>query len=251
MTLLPWLVPLALLIGGLGGLLGLRVLFRSRAVTKLVGARWSGQLVLLVLTAALAIAVVLTLPVGDSTREQLLGLFGIVLTGAIGLSSTTFLGNALAGLMLRALNNYRPGDFLRVGEHFGRVSEQGLLHTEVQTEDGDLTTLPNLYVITNPVTVVREKGTIVSATVSLGYDVHRATAERHLLDAARAAELRDPFVQVVDLGDFAVGYRVAGFLEDVSKLVSRRSRLRCAMLDALHGAAVEALGAVLVAGTLR
>ena len=38
---------------------------------------------------------------------------------------------------------------------FGRVTERGLFHTEIQTEDRDLVTLPNLYLVTNPVKVVR------------------------------------------------------------------------------------------------
>ena len=163
----------------------------------------------------------------------------MVLTGTIALSSTTFLGNALAGLMLRAVDNFRPGDFLRVGSHFGRVSEQGLLHTEVQTEDGDLTTLPNTYVITNPVTVVHERGTVISTTLSLGYDIHHSVIETHLLAAASQAKLTQAFVQVLELGDFSVTYRIAGFLDDVTKMFSRRSRLRRAVLDELHRAGIE------------
>ena len=46
-----------------------------------------------------------------------------------------FIGNVMAGLMLRAVRNFRTGDFVRVEKHFGRVTERGLLHTEIQTED--------------------------------------------------------------------------------------------------------------------
>jgi len=64
------------------------------------------------------------LPIEQSKRAQLLSLLGILLSGAIALSSTTFLGNAMAGLMLRALNNFKAGDFLSVKEEFGRVTER-------------------------------------------------------------------------------------------------------------------------------
>ena len=63
---------------------------------------------------------------------------------------------------LRAVRNFRMGDFIRVAEHFGRVSERGLFHTEIQTENRDLTTLPNLFLVTHPVTTIRTSGTIVS-----------------------------------------------------------------------------------------
>lgn len=197
------------------------------------------ELVMLLLTGAGLALLVLTLPIGDSARGQILALIGLLLTAAITLSSTTFIGNAMAGLMLRAVHNFRAGDFLKVGEHFGRVSEQGFLHTEIQTEDRDLTTLPNLYLVTTPVTVIRSSGTIISATVSLGYDVARHRVETQLKVAAERAELSDPFVQILDLGDFSVTYRLGGFLEDVKQLISARSRLRAMMLDALHEDRIE------------
>jgi small conductance mechanosensitive channel len=117
------------------------------------------ELIMLVLTVAAAAILILTLPIAESTRGQILSLLGLAVTATIALSSTTFIGNVMAGLMLRALHNFRAGDFLKVGEHF----EQGFLHTEIQTEERDLTTLPNLYLVTNPITVVRSSGTIVSA----------------------------------------------------------------------------------------
>jgi len=141
--------------------------------------------------------------------------------------------------MLRAVGNFRVGDWVRVGDQFGRVTERGLFHTELQTEDRDLATLPNLHLVTHPVVVVRSSGTIISVNLSLGYDRHHTVLEGLLLDAARAAELEDAFVQIIDLGDFSVTYRVAGFLNDVKYLLSTRSRLRAAVLDSLHTADVE------------
>ncbi len=194
---------------------------------------------MLAITAVAILAAVFVMPVSETTREQLLGLVGIVMTGVVAFSSTTFVSNAMAGLMLRAVGNFRAGDWVRVGEEFGRVTERGVFHTELQTEDRDLATLPNLYLVTNPVVVVRESGTIVSVRLSLGYDHHHAELEPLLADAAQAAGLEEPFVQVVELGDFSVTYRVAGFLAEVKQLLTARSRLRSEILDALHGAGIE------------
>jgi small-conductance mechanosensitive channel len=201
--------------------------------------RARNQILLVGATALGLFLILLVLPIGDARRGQLLGLIGIVLSAAIALSSTTFLGNLMAGIMMRAVRNFRMGDFIRVEQHFGRVSERGLFHTEIQTEDRELTTLPNLYLVTKPVTTIRTSGTIVSATVSLGYDVPRSRIERLLLQAAGTCELEDPFVQIVELGDFSVTYRVAGLLKEIKTLVSSRSRLRGCVLDALHEGGVE------------
>ena len=201
--------------------------------------RFRSQLIIMVLSFLGLLVVILALPVSDAMIGQLLGLLGILLSAAIALSATTFVGNIMAGLMLRAVKNFRLGDFMRIGDHFGRVSERGLFHIEIQTEDRDLTTLPNMYLVTNPVKVIRSSGTLVTAEVSLGYDVPRADVETALLTAATDAKLEEPFVHVISLGDFSITYRVAGLLTEVKSLLSTRSKLRANMVDSLHGAGIE------------
>jgi hypothetical protein len=119
------------------------------------------------------------------------------------------------------------------------VSERGLFHVEIQTEDRDLTTLPNMYLATHPVTVINKKGTIVSTTLSLGYDVPHTNIEALLIEAGEKAGLEEPFVQVLDLGDFSVTYRIAGLYQEVKQILTKRSELRAHVLDVLHGAGVE------------
>jgi small-conductance mechanosensitive channel len=133
----------------------------------------------------------------------------------------------------------RPGDFITVAELTGRITEMDLLHTEIQTEFRDLVTVPNLYMVTQPLKVVRASGSIIVADVSLGYDVHRERVIQLLSEAAARAGLEEGFVHVRELGDFSVTYRVAGLLKDVQNLLSSRSRLREVMLDALHEGGVE------------
>ncbi len=183
--------------------------------------------------------ILLVVPVDDDTRTQLIGLLGLLLSLVIALSSTTFLANAMAGFMLRAVRSFRPGDFIEVGEQFGRVTERGLFHIEIQTEDRDLTTFPNLYLVSHPVKVIRYSGTVVSATVSLGYDVPHKQVISLLTEAAAGADLQDPFVQITDLGDFSVTYRVAGLLTEVKQLLTVRSQLRAEVLSTLHAARIE------------
>ena len=191
------------------------------------------------LNIAAIIGLVLTIPVPTDTQQQLLSLVGIVITAVLTLSSTTFVSNGMAGVMLRSVAEFNPGDFIRIGDHFGRITELGLLHTEIQTEDSDLATLPNLYLITHPFSVVRSHGTVISAVVSLGYDVPRKQVETHLLAAADSGGLTDAFVQITSLEDHAVCYRVAGKLAEVKQLISARSNLHKKILDHLHAAQIE------------
>lgn len=197
------------------------------------------QMIILLLSFAGLIIIIMALPVSDSTVGQLLSLIGILMSAAIALSAPTFVGNIMAGMMIRAVRSFRPGDFVRVGDYFGRVSEQGLFHVEIQTEDRDLTTMPNLYMITNPVKVIRSDGTIISADISLGYDISRSTIEKLLIEAAQATHLGDPFVYIIDLGDFSVTYRISGLLQKVKHILSARSSLREQILDTFHKNNIE------------
>ncbi len=211
----------------------------DRQAQRTTGLRFRNQLIITAVSFVGVLVIIVVLPVDPGLRGQLLTLVGIIFSVTISLSSSTFLGNAMAGVMLKTVRNFRSGDFVKVGDYFGRVTERGLFHTEIQTPNRDLTTLPNLFLATTPVTVVRASGTIVDATVSLGFDIPHGKVEKSLMEAAAVAELKEPFVQVLDLGDFSVTYRVAGLLEDTKRLLTFRSRLRVAMLDCLHRDGVE------------
>lgn len=179
------------------------------------------------------------IPASESVRNLFLTLFGVGITGLITLSSTTLAANFMAGLMLRQVGSFKVGDFVRVDDNFGRVSGRGAFHVELQTEDRDLMTLPNAYLISKPLRVVRSSGTMVTCEVSIGYDVAHEEVERVLLAAAGATGLSDPHVLVLELLDHAVSYRVAGFLKDVESILSTRSRLRKAVLVEARAAGLE------------
>ncbi len=197
------------------------------------------QLIMLGLTMFAILLGIIMVPIGDGLRGQLLSLFGIIVSATIALSSTTIVGNAMAGIMLRMTKSCRPGDYVHVGEHFGRISEMDLLHTEIQTEDRDLTTLSNLFMVTNPIKTLRKSGTILSVEVSLGYDVPRFEIEGLLIEAATRAGLESPFVQIRGLGDYSVSYAIAGLLTDLQYLIKKRRQLRANTMDMLHEAGIE------------
>ena len=192
------------------------------------------------------LVVIFVLPEGTDSNLAF-SAFGLIVTGALAISSQSIISNAMAGLMLRSVSSFKPGDFVEVADQMGRVTELGLFHTEIQTADRDLVTLPNALMVNQPVRVVRASGTIVSATASLGYDVSRHTLEDLFVQAAEAAGLIEPFVQVLELGDYSVNYRIAGFLEDPRSLLAARSRLRGSILDTLHTAGVEIMSPMYIA----
>ena len=232
-------------------LIGINWAMSARAsVIASGGSRYSYRRIIILVLSALSV-IFLTLMIlpnssssanadekGDSLR-LMVGFVGLLLTTAAALASTSFVSNLMAGLLLRLLRNFRLGDFIEVGEQIGRVSDTGLFHTEIQTPDSDLVTLPNFYLVSQPVKVVRSTGTIISATVSLGYDVHHLQVNAALCKAAEQAGLENAFTQILELGDYSIVYRIAGHLTDVKNLISAKSRLREKMLDALHEEKIE------------
>lgn len=237
--ILNWLPFSATVLIGILFLFILQKVFYRWSQRKLDNSKIYYQLTIFFLLNVLIIASIIASPLADTIKNQLLSLLGIFFTAAIALSSTTFLGNILAGVMVKVLGKIKPGDFVKIENNFGRVTELGILHTEIQTVDRDLTTLPNLYLVTNPVKVVRSSGTIISEDVSLGYDIHHNKIEKHLLDAANRCRLEEPFMHIQSLGDYSVTYRVSGFLKDVKGLLSAKAELREHILDCLHSGRVE------------
>lgn len=233
-------LPLVMTLVGVIGLLWVAHIFLiKRNEDQGNEKQFSNQLIMLGLTIAGLLAVILSLPVSDSTRNQIIGFVGLVISGVFAFSSSTIFANLLAGIMMRITKPFKTGDFIRVGDNFGRVVDRGLLDTEIQTEVSNLVALPNTFMITNPISVTRSSGTIISTTLSLGFDVHHSTVEELLTQATEQSGLTDGFVHIAELGNFSVVYKVSGKLEEVKNLISAKSRLNRAVLDVLHDNQIE------------
>ncbi len=197
------------------------------------------QLVMMLLMLIGVLAFVMTLPLSEESRSDVMRLIGIVLSGIIAFSSTNILANLMAGVLLRIIKPFATGDFIRVGEFFGRVSQRGLFDTEIQSEARELITIPNTYLVKNPITTTPNSGAIVSVSLSLGYDVHHSKIEPLLIKAADESGLERAFVHILELGDFSVTYRISGLLAEVKGLITARSNLFRSILDVLHQEGIE------------
>lgn len=235
LLIMPLLITLSTVVIAL--ILAHKILLNEQTLTK--DNQLSRKLILLLLYVLSFLSVSLALPVADSTRNQVIGLFGIVLSGVIAFSSTSIVGNIMAGIVLRFTKPFKTGDFIRVDQYFGRVTEKGLFDTEIQTEQRELVAFTNSFLTSNPITITRTSGTILSANLSIGYDHHHDKITQLLITAANNCQLEEPFVQIIELGNYSISYRVSGLLTEVKSMISSRSRLYANILDTLHQAQIE------------
>ncbi|PVZ41053.1 mechanosensitive ion channel family protein [Pseudomonas sp. CC120222-01a] len=154
----------------------------------------------------------------------------------ISLGATSVVGQAAAGLILTYTRTLRPGEYVRIGEHEGTVTELGMFTTSIRTGLGEVLTLPN-SMITGAVTknysrVVQGQGYVVDTTVTIGYDTPWRQVEAMLLEAAKRTDgvLQTPQPQVFQtaLSDFYPEYRL------VAQAVPSEPRPRAELLTMLH-----------------
>ncbi|PPA00575.1 mechanosensitive ion channel protein MscS, partial [Pseudomonas sp. MWU12-2312b] len=154
----------------------------------------------------------------------------------ISLGATSVIGQAASGLILTYTRTLRPGEFVRIGEYEGTVTELGMFTTRIRTGLGEVLTLPN-SMITNSVTknysrTVQGDGYVVDTVVTIGYDTPWRQVEAMLLEAARRTTgiLAVPTPQVFQtaLSDFYPEYRL------VAQAIPSQPRTRAELLSMLH-----------------
>jgi small-conductance mechanosensitive channel len=154
----------------------------------------------------------------------------------VSLGASSVVGQAASGLILTYTRTLRAGEYVRVGEYEGTVSEMGMFTTRIRTGLGEVLTIPN-SMITGAVTknysrAVNGQGYVVDTTVTIGYDTPWRQVEAMLIEAAGRTEgiLRNPAAQVFQtaLADYYPEYRL------VAQAVPRHPRPRAALLSALH-----------------
>ncbi len=85
-----------------------------------------GRIVMLLLAVLGVVLVLVALPLNATTESGLFTLLGLLLTAVIALSSTTFVANAMAGWMLRAVRSFGRGQnsrgaYFRQGRAGGKI----------------------------------------------------------------------------------------------------------------------------------
>ena len=134
----------------------------------------------------------------------------------VSIGASGIVGQAASGLIIMYTRTVRPGEFVRIADAEGTVTELGLFSTRIRTGLGEEVVLPNSLVVGNVTRnlsrVVGGQGFMIHTVVTIGYDTPWRQVHALLVEAARTTRgvLDDPapFVVQTALSDFYVEYRL-------------------------------------------
>ncbi|MDQ5880935.1 MAG: hypothetical protein QG616_765 [Pseudomonadota bacterium] len=154
----------------------------------------------------------------------------------VSLGASSIVGQGAAGLILTYSRTIKVGEYDRIGDQEGTVTEMGMFTTRIRTGLGEELTLPN-SLITGSVTknysrVVKGRGYVLDTVVTIGYDTPWRQVEAMLLEAAKRTSgiLQTPSPRVFQtaLSDYYPEYRL------VCQAVPEQPRPRAEVLSLLH-----------------
>lgn len=168
---------------------------------------------------------------------------GLLLT----LGSSGVVGQAMSGLVLMYARALRPGDYVRVGEVEGTVTEVGLLSTKIRSNKLEEITIPSAVVLGNTVQnysrLAADRGVILHTEVTIGYDAPWRQVHALLLEAARRTSgLRPdppPYVRQRSLSDFYVAYELNAYCDLPHRRRAVLSELHAHIQDAFNEHGVQ------------
>ncbi|HWP07079.1 MAG TPA: mechanosensitive ion channel domain-containing protein [Polyangiaceae bacterium] len=169
---------------------------------------------------------------GSEAFKGITVLFGLMAT----LGGSSLFGQAASGLILLYSRTVRVGEYVRIGDQEGTVTELGTFTTKIRTGLGEEVTLPNAVVLgtvtKNYSRPAKDKGFFLDTTVTIGYDVPWRQVQAILIEGAVRTEgivaTPPPRVFATALSDFYIEYRL------VCECHAESARSRAHALHELH-----------------
>ncbi|MEY7844942.1 mechanosensitive ion channel family protein [Klebsiella africana] len=169
--------------------------------------------------------------------------FGLMLT----LGSTGVMTHAMSGLVLIYSRALRKGDWIRLADNEGQVSEIGVLATKILTRENYIVTVPNAVVVSGKIINLSAEsadgGINLTTSVTIGYDTPWRQVHALLELAARRTPGVDqqiaPVVRKLGLLDWYTSYELQVRLLPTTKLPEGRNALHSSIIDVFNEFGVQ------------
>jgi len=184
------------------------------------------------------------LPASDSAAFAGVSVFmGILLS----LSSSSAISNVIAGVVLTYTGGFRVGDYVKIGDAVGDITDMSLLATHMRTIKNEHIAIPNSIALGSSMTNYCRTGTtpglILYTTVTIGYNAPWRQVHDLLISAALATPgLRHeppPFVWQTALNDFYIAYEINAYTDAPHDMMATYAALHSRIQDAFNAAGVE------------
>ncbi|QLG26579.1 mechanosensitive ion channel family protein [Halorarum halophilum] len=169
------------------------------------------------------------------------GFAGIVL----GLAARQTLGAVLAGFVVLFSRPFELGDWVRIGEHEGIVTDINIVNTQLRTYNDEFLMVPNDTVTSQEILNRSRKGRLrINVDVGVDYDADLEEAidiaEGVMADREHVLEKPNPQVVLPEFGDSAVVLRLRFYIDNPSarKMWKARTNVIAALKSAFDDAGV-------------
>jgi small-conductance mechanosensitive channel len=179
----------------------------------------------------------------------------------VSIGAAGVVGQVASGVMIVYTYAIKVGEYVRIQEHEGTVTELGLFVTRLRTGLGEEIALPNNFVLAN---VTRNfsrardgDGHVLDVTITIGYDTPWRQVHAMLLEAARSVPqilaTPQPCVVQTALSDFYVAYRLVAHIDSQAAMARAlvASDLQAAIQDAFNRHGVQIMSPHYVADPER
>lgn len=179
---------------------------------------------------------------GSAAFQGLSVLIGLM----VSLGSSGLINQVMSGFVLLYSGSVRTGEYIKVGEVEGTITEMGLLAVKVLNPAKEFLVIPNAVMLSNPMKnfsrLSEDTGVPVSAVVTIGYDTPWRQVHQLLTDsaAATAQVLEDPPPRVIQsaLSDWYPEYKLICYIKDPQQRTAVLSELNGHIQDAFNEAEV-------------
>ena len=160
----------------------------------------------------------------------------VVIGLMLSLGSSNVIGQAISGLIIIYSRTLHVGEYVRIGDVEGTVTETSTFAIRVRTGLGEELTLPNSLIV-NQVTknysrAVKGEGYVVDTVMTIGYDTPWRQVHAMMIEGAKRTEgilvTPAPHVFQTALSDFYVEYRL------VAQAIASAPRPRAQVVADLH-----------------
>lgn len=208
---------------------------------------WAAPTFKLVRLAIVVFALVVAYPYVPGSESAAFKGISIFIGLVFSLGSSSAISNIIAGFTMTYRRLFREGDWVKIGEVFGVVTQVRLQVTQVRTAKNEEAVIPNSTILNSEVinfsSLAKNEGLILHTTVGIGYETPWRQVEAMLLLAAERtpglAAGRQHFVLEKALGDFAVTYELNAYVDDPTRIPFLYSELHRRILDVFNEFSIQ------------